>query len=123
VFRDQGFKDIVPEKQKEFGLYFGRLHVHPVGAHDRDHIEFHNIYIGKDNLYPVGRDSSKLATTGYHSVVSCEHQPAAITISTLFQVLETGGDTVWTSQAAAYEHLSEPMRVFLEGLEPGLSRP
>lgn len=28
VFRDQDFKDIGPEKQKEFGQYFGRLHVH-----------------------------------------------------------------------------------------------
>lgn len=28
VFRDQDFKDIGPEKQKEFGQYFGRLHIH-----------------------------------------------------------------------------------------------
>lgn len=28
VFRDQDFKDIGPEKQKEFASYFGRLHVH-----------------------------------------------------------------------------------------------
>lgn len=28
VFRDQDFKDIGLEKQKEFGEYFGRLHVH-----------------------------------------------------------------------------------------------
>ncbi len=28
VFRDQDFKDIGPQKQKEFGSYFGRLHVH-----------------------------------------------------------------------------------------------
>lgn len=28
VFRGQDFKDIGPEKQKEFGEYFGKLHVH-----------------------------------------------------------------------------------------------
>lgn len=28
VFRDQDFKDIGLKKQKEFGEYFGRLHVH-----------------------------------------------------------------------------------------------
>jgi sulfonate dioxygenase len=28
VFRDQDFKDISIEKQKEFGRYFGPLHVH-----------------------------------------------------------------------------------------------
>jgi sulfonate dioxygenase len=116
VFRDQDFKDIGPQKQKEFGQYFGRLHVHPVGAHVKDHIEFHSIYIGKDNLYRLGRSSSKLTTTGYHSDVSYEHQPPAITILTLVHVPETGGDTGWTSQAAAYDRLSEPLKVFLEGL-------
>jgi sulfonate dioxygenase len=38
VFRNQDFKDIGPQKQKEFGQYFGPLHVHPVGAHVKDHI-------------------------------------------------------------------------------------
>lgn len=28
VFRGQDFKDIGPQKQKEFGEYFGKLHVH-----------------------------------------------------------------------------------------------
>lgn len=116
VFRDQDFKDIGPRAQKEFGQYFGRLHVHPVGAHVKDHIEFHSIYIGKDNLYRLGRSSSKLTTTGYHSDVSYEHQPPAITLLTLVQVPETGGDTGWTSQAAAYDRLSEPLKGFLEGL-------
>lgn len=116
VFRGQDFKDIGPDKQKEFGRYFGRLHVHPVGAHVKDHIEFHSIYIGKDNLSRLGRSSNKLTTTGYHSDVSYEHQPPAITLLTLLQVPETGGDTGWTSQAAAYDRLSAPFKVFLEGL-------
>jgi sulfonate dioxygenase len=28
VFRDQDFKDIGPQRQKEFAQYFGRLHIH-----------------------------------------------------------------------------------------------
>lgn len=32
------------------------------------------------------------------------------------QVPETGGDTAWTSQVAAYDRLSEPLKAFLEGL-------
>ncbi|KAI7773209.1 TfdA family Taurine catabolism dioxygenase TauD [Diaporthe eres] len=96
VFRDQDFKDIGPEKQKEFGQYFGRLHVHPTGAHVKDHIEFHSIYLGKDNLYRLGHPG--------------------ITLLTLLEVPETGGDTGWTSQAAAYDRLSEPLKAFLEGL-------
>jgi sulfonate dioxygenase len=116
VFRDQDFKDIGPQKQKEFGQYFGRLHVHPVGAHVKDHIEFHNIYLGPDNLYRNQRRSSKLTTTGYHSDVSYEHQPPGITILTLLEVPSTGGDTGWASQVVAYERLSEPIKKLLEGL-------
>jgi len=116
VFRGQDFKDIGPQKQKEFGEYFGRLHVHPVGAHVKDHIELHNIYLGPDNLYRAQRRSTRLTTTGYHSDVSYEHQPPAITILTLLQVPSTGGDTGWVSQVAAYERLSEPIQKLLEGL-------
>ncbi|KAH6657822.1 dioxygenase-like protein [Truncatella angustata] len=116
VFRGQDFKDIGIERQKDFGKYFGRLHVHPVGAHVEGAIEFHNIYLGPDNLYRAQLRSSKLSTTGYHSDVSYEHQPPGITILTLLAVPSTGGDTGWTSQVAAYERLSEPIKTLLEGL-------
>lgn len=79
-------------------------------------IEFHNIYLGPDNLYRAQLRSSKLSTTGYHSDVSYEHQPPGITILTLLAVPSTGGDTAWTSQVAAYERLSEPIKTLLEGL-------
>jgi len=116
VFRDQDFKEIGPEKQKEFGEYFGPLHVHPVGAHVKDHIEFHNIYLGPDNQYRNQRKSSKLTSTGYHSDVSYEHQTPGITILTLLKVPKTGGDTAWVSQTAAYSRLSAPIQTLLEGL-------
>jgi sulfonate dioxygenase len=54
---------------------------------------------------------------GYHSGVSYEYQPLGITLLTLLQVPETGGDTAWTSQAAAYDRLSQPLKVFLKGLK------
>ncbi|KAL2010378.1 hypothetical protein VTN00DRAFT_6185 [Thermoascus crustaceus] len=116
VFRDQDFKDIGPERQKAFGEHFGRLHVHPVGAHVDRFLEFHNIYLGPDNLYRAQRSSTRLTTTGYHSDVSYEHQPPGITLLTLLSVPSSGGDTVWVSQVAAYERLSEPIKKLLEGL-------
>ncbi|KUJ14095.1 TauD-domain-containing protein [Mollisia scopiformis] len=102
VFRGQDFKDVGAQKQKEFGEYFGKLHVHPVGAHVQDHIELHNIYLGPDNLYrdchlsilpsfhnpKIRPKSTRLTTTGYHSDVSYEHQPPAITILTLLQPIQ-----------------------------------
>ncbi|KAH7353841.1 hypothetical protein B0T11DRAFT_357157 [Plectosphaerella cucumerina] len=116
VFRGQDFKDIGIEKQKEFGRYFGPLHIHPVGAHVKDHLELHNIYLGPDNEYRNRNKSNKLTTTGYHSDVSYEHQPPGITILTLLSIPETGGDTAWASQTEAYNRLSEPLKTFLEGL-------
>lgn len=134
VFREQDFKDIGVTKQKEFGQYFGPLHIHvrklrhnpltnstdkrqqPVGAHVKGALEFHNIYLGPDNLYRAQQKSTKLSTTGYHSDVSYEHQPPAITLLTLLTVPSTGGDTAWTSQVAGYERLSEPIQRLLEGL-------
>ncbi|GAW18061.1 hypothetical protein ANO14919_075320 [Xylariales sp. No.14919] len=116
VFRGQDFKDIGVEKQKAFGRYFGRLHVHPVGAHVEGALEFHNIYLGPDNLYRLQFRSDQLSTTGYHSDVSYEHQTPGITLLTLLAVPETGGDTAWVSQVAAYERLSEPIKKLLQGL-------
>jgi sulfonate dioxygenase len=88
----------------------------PVGAHVKDTLEFHNIYLGPDNEYRNQSKLDRLNTIGFHSDVSYEHQPPGITILTLLSVPSTGGDTTWTSQASAYARLSTPLKVFLEGL-------
>src|ERR1700760_3991407 len=85
-----------------FSLLLTAVTPQPVGAHVKDHIELHSIYLGPDNLYRLGRSENRLTTVGYHSDVSYEHQPPGITILTLLQVPSTGGDTGWASQAAAY---------------------
>lgn len=46
VFRDQDFKDIGPERQKDFARYFGPLHIHASGSHAKHHLEILNIYLG-----------------------------------------------------------------------------
>jgi sulfonate dioxygenase len=88
----------------------------PVGAHVKDHLELHEIYLGPDNAYRAKNKSNKLSSTGYHSDVSYERQPPGITILTLLSVPPTGGDTAWASQAIAYERLSQPIKTLLEGL-------
>lgn len=88
----------------------------PVGAHVKDHLELHNIYLGPDNDYRNRNKLNKLTTTAYHSDVSYEHQPPGITILTLLSVPPTGGDTAWASQTAAYARLSTPIQRLLEGL-------
>lgn len=88
----------------------------PVGTHIKDHLEFHNIYLGPDNEYRNRASLGRLTSTGFHSDVSYERQPPGVTILTLLSVPPTGGDTTWASQAAAYARLSEPIRALLEGL-------
>ncbi|CAI4219765.1 unnamed protein product [Parascedosporium putredinis] len=90
IFRGQDFKDIGVQKQKDFANYFGPLHVHPVGAHVKGHLEYHNIYLGPDNEYRSRLRDNRLTTTGYHSDVSYEHQPPGITILTLLSTLLEG---------------------------------
>ena len=89
----------------------------PTGAHVKGHLEYHNIYLGSDNLYRAQAHSTKLSTVGYHSDVSYERQPPGLTLLTLLSVPTSGGDIAWVSQVAAYERLSEPIKRLLEGLE------
>lgn len=91
-------------------------HSQPVGAHVKDALEFHNVYLGPDNEFRGKDRSSKLSTVGYHTDVTFEHQPPGLAILTMLSVPPTGGDTAWASQTAAYSRLSEPMQKFLEGL-------
>ncbi|OLN96099.1 Alpha-ketoglutarate-dependent sulfonate dioxygenase 1, partial [Colletotrichum chlorophyti] len=74
------------------------------------------ILLGPDNEYRNRSKSNKLSTIGYHSDVSYEHQPPGVTILTLLSVPDTGGDTAWVSQTAAYARLSRPVQTLLEGL-------
>jgi sulfonate dioxygenase len=79
-------------------------------------LEFHNIYLGPDNLYRAQFKGNRLTSTGYHSDVSYEHQTPGITALTLLSVPSTGGDTAWVSQTVAYERLSDPIKKLIEGL-------
>ncbi|SPO01757.1 related to E.coli dioxygenase [Cephalotrichum gorgonifer] len=116
IFRDQDFKDIGADRQKEFARYFGPLHIHPTGSHAKDNLEILNIYQGPDNEYNGLRLQNRLTSTNYHSDVSYERQTPGITILTLLSVPPTGGDTAWASQTTAYARLSQPIKTLLEGL-------
>jgi alpha-ketoglutarate-dependent sulfate ester dioxygenase len=54
--------------------------------------------------------------SGWHTDVTAAVNPPAASILRAETVPEFGGDTQWTNLVAAYEGLSEPLKVFVDGL-------
>ncbi|HEY1313082.1 MAG TPA: taurine dioxygenase, partial [Steroidobacteraceae bacterium] len=103
-FREQ---PITPQQQCRFAARFGQLHVHPI--------------------YPVLPDLPQillLDTHGdflpdndnWHTDVTFSQTPPMAGILAAKQLPSAGGDTLWSSNLAAYEALSAPMKRLLEGL-------
>src|SRR5215813_10524649 len=104
-FRDQPM-DV--EAHKRLGRYFGELHIHPSTPGPQGHPE----------ILPIHADASSKRINGeyWHSDVSCDAEPPMGSILYLHTVPPVGGDTLFASQYAAYDALSDRMKVYLEGL-------
>jgi taurine dioxygenase len=96
------------EQQIAFGRRLGELHVHPAYA-DAEHPEALRIHTDETSRYTAG--------DGWHSDVSCDLEPPAISMLRIEVNPAGGGDTAFASMVQAYERLSEPMQAFLCGLE------
>src|SRR5450755_3297470 len=103
-FRDQ---PITPQQQVDFAARFGTLHVHPI--------------------YPVLPDLPEIMlidthpgllpdNDNWHTDVTFSQTPPMAGILAAKQLPSAGGDTLWSSNLAAYEALSAPMKRLLEGL-------
>src|SRR5258705_8013787 len=102
-FRDQPL-DV--EAHKRFGRYFGELHIHPNTPGPEGHPE----------ILPIHADANSRRVAGeyWHSDVSCDEEPPAASILYLHTVPACGGDTLFASQYAAYEALSDRMKACKE---------
>ncbi|KAK2736436.1 hypothetical protein FQN55_001612 [Onygenales sp. PD_40] len=114
-FRGQDDFDI--EAQRELGRYFGTLHKHATTSVPRKAglEDIHVVYTGDNSI-----DQRALFTPSFlwHSDVTYEVQPPSYTS---LKVLTGpprggGGDTLWSSQYAAYDALSPHMQTYLKGL-------
>ena len=104
-FRDQALS---PEQQLTFGRRFGRLNIHPYVAGMADHPEVMEIIKEPEDRLNFGG--------GWHSDMSFLETPS---IGSILYAVETpafGGDTLFASQAAAYDALSDGLKATLEGL-------
>jgi alpha-ketoglutarate-dependent taurine dioxygenase len=114
-FRNQTNFDI--DAQRELGKYFGTLHKHATTSVPRRPglEDVHVVFTGENS--PDLR-SQFTPTFLWHSDVTYELQPPSYTS---LKVLTGpprggGGDTLWSSQYAAYDALSKPMQQYLEGV-------
>jgi taurine dioxygenase len=104
-FRDQPL-DI--EQLSAFGRQFGDPHTHP---NEPD-------LPGFPGVMAIHTDASSTIYAGrlFHSDVSCDKVPPMGSILHLYEVPETGGDTIFASMTAAYDALSDSMKQTLAGL-------
>jgi taurine dioxygenase len=103
-FRDQ---PITPEQQARFAANFGDLHIHPIYPNVPEQPEV----LILDTAQTDVRDNAV-----WHTDVTFLPTPALGAVLSAKLLPAFGGDTLWASGIAAYEALSEPLKVLLQGL-------
>jgi taurine dioxygenase len=103
-FREQ---PISPEAQARFAARFGSLHVHPIYPVLPELPEI----LLLDNHAAFLPDNDN-----WHTDVTFSETPPLAGILAAKRIPSSGGDTLWSSNSAAYEALSAPLRHFLDGL-------
>ena len=117
VFRNQDFKDIGFQRQKDIVRHFGPLHIHGWAPHPTAGSEEHMIiYDDKEDLR-VRRSWKGRSPVQWHTDQSPEAQPPGTTfICMLESPAAAGGDTLVSSSVQAFQSLSPRFRKRLEGL-------
>lgn len=105
-FRDQ---DLTEEQHKAFGRRFGDLNIHPRYVPLDGHPE----------IFPIRKDPEDKRIVGESWHHDLTHLPAPPLGSILYalEVPPAGGDTLFASQYAAYDALSDGLKATLDGMK------
>ncbi|ETN44609.1 uncharacterized protein HMPREF1541_10279 [Cyphellophora europaea CBS 101466] len=118
IFREQDFVDQGIDWLREFGSYFGRLHVHQWGVHPKDAPELTVVFRDSDKgSYFDNQAEGSLNTVSWHTDMSYEKNPPGVTFLSSLSGPSCGGDTLYANTMTAYDRLSPTMQKFLETLE------
>ena len=103
-FREQ---PLTPQAQARFAANFGDLHIHPIFPNVPEQPEV----LVLDTAVTDVRDNAI-----WHTDVTFLATPALGSVLSAKQLPAFGGDTLWASGIAAFEGLSKPLQVLLDGL-------
>jgi len=103
-FREQ---PVTPQQQTRFAAQFGDLHVHPIYPNVPEQPEIMVL----DTALTDVRDNAI-----WHTDVTFLPTPAMGAVLSAKQLPAYGGDTLWASGIAAFEALSRPLQILLDGL-------
>ena len=98
---------ITPQQQARFAANFGDLHIHPIYPNVPEQPEV----LVLDTAVTDVRDNAV-----WHTDVTFLPTPALGAVLSAKQLPAFGGDTLWASCIAAFEGLSKPLQVLLDGL-------
>jgi taurine dioxygenase len=98
---------LTPQQQVSFARRFGELHVHPI----------YPVLTELPEIMVIDTHSNFLPDNdNWHTDVTFTQTPPMAGILAAKQLPSVGGDTLWSSNLAAYQGLSEPMKRLLDGL-------
>lgn len=98
---------VTPRQHRDLAASFGALHVHPVYPHISDVEEIIILDTNVDN--PPDNDS-------WHTDVPFIESPPMGCLLSARELPPSGGDTMWTSCAAAYDALDDDYKLLIEHL-------
>lgn len=117
IFRNQDFRDKGPKFARDFGRYFGPLHIHPVAYSAENQPEllvtFRKAGGPSRWQHQFSNDTSAFR---WHSDISFEEYPSSFSFFVALEAPESGGDTVFVDFREAYKRLSPPLQKFFETL-------